>query len=61
MSVCYKCPNRHPRCHSECEKYIEENTQNAIIREKRHEMKQLDNYKYETSIRLKQKRKVRND
>ena len=61
MSVCYQCPNRHPKYHSECEKYIAENARNAIIREKRHEMKQLDSYKYETSIRLKQKRKVKND
>ena len=61
MSVCYQCPNRHPKCHSECEKYISENAYNAIIREKRHDMKWLDFYNYETSIRLKKQRRIRND
>ena len=61
MSVCYQCPNRHPKCHSESEKYIAENAHNAIIREKRHDMKWLDFYNYETSIRLKKQRRIRND
>lgn len=60
MSVCYQCPNRHPKCHSECEKYIAENARNASNREKRHNMKWLDFYNYETSIRLKKQRRIRN-
>lgn len=43
---------------SECEKYIAENARNASNREKRHNMKWLDFYNYET---LKRQRRIRND
>lgn len=27
VTCCYQCPDRHPNCHSKCEKYIQQKAQ----------------------------------
>lgn len=34
FNPCYECPDRHYKCHSECDKYIEAKRRHAEIKQK---------------------------
>lgn len=53
MSVCYNCTQRKLGCHSVCERYQQEVSDNKAIKDKQKEETAYRAYEIETRIRLK--------
>lgn len=51
ITCCYQCPNRHPCCHSSCEKYIKEKAEYdakvSELKKQKNIQQGLNEYKYD--------------
>ena len=57
-SPCYKCPNRYPRCHSECRKYKEyhEKNKERLVLQKKEFKEEHDEKDYKLTMYQRYKR-----
>ena len=52
---CYKCPDRHPLCHSDCKKYEELKDEREDVRKYLDKGRIADTYTTDTKARIKKR------
>lgn len=60
INSCYKCEERHPNCHSHCERYISQKAAHDKIRESERQARLHTELDFERRLRLEKKRRNHN-